>query len=316
MPQDRTPVDPINPVDLDFRPESYTDFRDPVSLAVNGISGQMRRIMVRDMLTAEGAKRSQHDHVLGPIEPELLEERVSEEFRGAAFGFGGPTWMGGEYLPPLLDGEVEIARIVLRSSTMDVYAVRARRVDDRYHYRMVDEYASEFRLCHETSREPLTLGEMIELLETAAGDGADFGGAGAVTAWWNQQWRFGDDPEACTAFAWVESELYAGLAVWYEARAAAWRVMREAEDPGRAARSRVRSFLREQEHGSEKRPRMVVPNRPFGPSPSAGSGFLDHPEEVPRPEGFGQKGRCHVSNDLAHFPVCMPGHEHDGQVGK
>lgn len=85
MRQDRTPVDPM----------------DPVSLAVNGISGQMRRTMVRDMLTAEGAERARHDPLLGPIEPDLLEEQASEEFRHAMSAMAGPTWMGGEHLPPL-----------------------------------------------------------------------------------------------------------------------------------------------------------------------------------------------------------------------
>ena len=39
-------------INLDFRPASYTDFDDPVSLVTNGIKGQMRREMARDMLTA------------------------------------------------------------------------------------------------------------------------------------------------------------------------------------------------------------------------------------------------------------------------
>ncbi|MFH1609290.1 MAG: hypothetical protein ABID40_01505, partial [Candidatus Bipolaricaulota bacterium] len=65
-------------IDLTFRPASYADFDNPVDLAVNGIAGQMRREMVRDMLTAEGAKREHYDAVLGPIEPDILEERREE----------------------------------------------------------------------------------------------------------------------------------------------------------------------------------------------------------------------------------------------
>ena len=41
-------------IDLDFRPDSYSDFDDPVALALNDINGQMRRVMVPDMMTAEG----------------------------------------------------------------------------------------------------------------------------------------------------------------------------------------------------------------------------------------------------------------------
>ena len=47
-------------IDLKWRPESYGDFHDPVALALNGIQGQMRREMVRDMLTAEDEHRPRH----------------------------------------------------------------------------------------------------------------------------------------------------------------------------------------------------------------------------------------------------------------
>jgi len=50
IPQEASPMK----IDLKFRPEPYADFDDPVSLALNGIKGQMRREMARDMLTAEG----------------------------------------------------------------------------------------------------------------------------------------------------------------------------------------------------------------------------------------------------------------------
>jgi hypothetical protein len=210
-----------SPVDLDFRPKRYTDFDDPVSLALNGIAGQRRREMVRDILTAEGEKRERLDELLGPIHPDILRERASRDFASSMTRMAGPTWMGGEYLPPLLPGEVEIARIVLQSTTMDVAAVRARREEGRYHYRMVDEYDTDFEVSPEVSAEPLTLGELIDLLE----------GADAVIPWWEQQFGFGDPPEACTDFATVESDLYPGLAIWYEARAAEWRKGRGHEPP-------------------------------------------------------------------------------------
>ena len=36
------------------------------------------------------------------------------------FDFLGPQWMGGEYLPAFLPGEIQIARITVQSLTMDV----------------------------------------------------------------------------------------------------------------------------------------------------------------------------------------------------
>jgi hypothetical protein len=44
-------------INLNFRPTSYADLDNPVALNLNGIKGQMRREMVRDMLTAEGENR-------------------------------------------------------------------------------------------------------------------------------------------------------------------------------------------------------------------------------------------------------------------
>ena len=66
-------------IDLDFRPDSYADFDNPVSVALNGILGHNRRAMVRDMLTATGPDRDRID-ALGPIEPEILQERADEDF--------------------------------------------------------------------------------------------------------------------------------------------------------------------------------------------------------------------------------------------
>ena len=63
--------------------------------------------------------------------------------------------------------------------------------------------------------------QVIEIIETVHG-GVDTGGAGLVECWWNQHSENGDDPEDCVAFASVESEIYAGLATWYEQRARGW----------------------------------------------------------------------------------------------
>lgn len=213
--------------DLDFRPESYADFDDPVALALNGINGQMRREMVRDMMTAEGGHREAIE-ALGPIEPGILEERADESFIHSLSNVWGPSWMGGEYLPRLRRHEVEIARVVLNSTTMDVFSLRARWSGGRYHYRLVDEYQSTYVLCRKTSRRTLTLGQVIEILETVSG-GIETDGAGLVACWWDQQWEYHDDPGACTAFAWVESDLYPELADWYQAQAREWEILHGAE---------------------------------------------------------------------------------------
>ena len=215
-------------IDLAFRPDSYSDFDDPVALALNGINGQMRRVMVRDMMTAEGETRDHYDDTLGPIDPALLDEQSDEDrvrFRNSTLG---PSWLGGEYLPRRKSQEVEIARVVLNSVLMDVFSLRARWSGGRYHYRLVDEYDSNITICRKTSRRTLTLRQVIEVLDSAAGD-LSTEGAGIPEAFWDQQWEYGDRPEACTAFAWVESEVYPELPDWYDQRAEAWRAEREAE---------------------------------------------------------------------------------------
>ena len=80
-----------------------------------------------------------------------------------------PSNLGGEYLPRLRKGEVEIARISLESTTADQISVRARRLGRRIGYRVVDEYGSDFAtyVCHPaSSASPLSLGELIALIET------------------------------------------------------------------------------------------------------------------------------------------------------
>jgi hypothetical protein len=216
------PQEAVMSIDLDFRPASYSDFDGPVALALNGINGQMRRTMVRDMLTVTGEARALYDATLGPVDPDLLEERPEPGRINAVNSLLGPSWLGGEYLPLRKRGEVEIARVVLRSVTMDVFSLRARWGGGRYHYRLVDEYDSDYRLCRKTSKRTLSLRQVIEILETVD-RGIETGDLGVVACWWNQQWGHGYSPEDCTAFAWVESEQYPGLPAWYEERAEAWR---------------------------------------------------------------------------------------------
>ena len=217
-------------IDLKWRPESYSDFHDPVALALNGIQGQMRREMVRDMLTAEGEHREFCDNVLGSIEPNILKERADEQFIYHMSNFDSPVWMGGEYLPEVSPGEVEIARIVLPLSTLgDVISVRARLRSGRYRYRVVDEYQSEFHIRRKSSIRPLTLGQLIDLIQTGSQPGFTHDGNGLVEGFWNVELEDGAGPgalEECVRFAHVESDHYPELAAWYEERGRQWRIER------------------------------------------------------------------------------------------
>jgi hypothetical protein len=83
--------------------------------------------------------------------------------------------MGGECLPNYGRQEVEIARIELTSTTLDVISLRARPLGPRIKYRVVDEYQTEFQLPQETSRRPLSLRQLIRFLDSVEHPGADAG---------------------------------------------------------------------------------------------------------------------------------------------
>jgi hypothetical protein len=75
-----------------------------------------------------------------------------------------PAFLGGNYLPDTSKGEVEIARIVIDSTTWDVTCVYAKQEEGRIRYRVVDEYNGD-TLAGETtmlSDAPLTLRELTD----------------------------------------------------------------------------------------------------------------------------------------------------------
>jgi hypothetical protein len=138
-----------------------------------------------------------------------------------------PSWMGGEYLPDCLPGEVEIARIVLASVTQDVVSIRARRRgrDRRIHYRIQDEYGSDFQFSPRSSRRPLTQEELIGLIATlqnadAAAEGRSFI---ANVLYYNPDFSLARLAEFVT----VESLFYPEVGAHF--RAVTWRIAREAD---------------------------------------------------------------------------------------
>jgi hypothetical protein len=78
-------------------------------------------------------------------------------------------FMGGNYLPDTEQGEVEIARIRIASTTFDVTSVYAKRDGDVIRYRVVDEYGDDTLEgpAEMESGQPLSLGELTEFFLTA-----------------------------------------------------------------------------------------------------------------------------------------------------
>jgi hypothetical protein len=135
-----------------------------------------------------------------------------------------PMLMGGEYLPDYEEDEVEIARVSLKSTTADVISIRGRPTPDGIGYRVVDEYETVFHCRPDISERPLTMRELIELLDKTEAD--DWQGTGLVSLWRDSNLEAQEyDPEYAEElvdFVTVSSEFYPQLAKWYEEEAQEW----------------------------------------------------------------------------------------------
>lgn len=202
--------------DLAFRPASYWDPADPVSAIIQNIKGENRRRMARDFTTGRTPEE------LGEIDDSLLADSLDQDAR-LRLGAIHPSFLGGEFLPAYLPGEVEIARLVLDSTTRDVISIRARRgrKSGRFRYRVVDEYETRWEVRPASSRLPLTLGQLIRLIDTADGMPTAEPGRTYLQTLWDWQLE-GLEPEEIVDFVTVESVVYPELGAWYEAKALEW----------------------------------------------------------------------------------------------
>jgi hypothetical protein len=212
------PVPEFPDIDLSYRPSTYFG---PLPLEVrvlSRITGHQRREILRKCLAAGDDN----------YPPELEQSSLDEGFR-AALGRIHPWYMGGEYLPPLSKNETEIARISLTSTTADQISVRARRLKERIAYRIVDEYPGDeptYNWCPRTSRQPLTLGDLVAMLDGAR----DCGGAVLGPVVFNIE-SCGGDADEYEDFVSVSSEFYPQLHDYYEARLAVYfDAFRDADD--------------------------------------------------------------------------------------
>jgi len=146
-------------IDLNYRPAGYFW---PLALATHllaTVKGAERRKYIQSLIDA---KR------LDVLEDLVAHSSLDPEVR-AFTGRIHPRLMGGEYLPNLVSGEVEIARVTLASTTQDVVSIRARKGKNRIRYRVVDEYEGETlsEFTQRTSVHPLTLGQLVAFLDRA-----------------------------------------------------------------------------------------------------------------------------------------------------
>jgi len=200
-------------IDMSFRPDSYWD--EDALLA--NVKGEFRR---RQILQAID------DGEVDEIPPPILADSLPEHLRNFT-GSIHPMLMGGEYLPDYEEGEVEIARVALDSTTCDVISVRARPEGKRIRYRVVDEYSSDYVLEFDQSNKPLTLRRLIQLMDTV--ESVEFESQGLVEHHWDYMASEGDcDLDSCVAFTRVSSEFYPQLAEYFDQKADEWIAERRA----------------------------------------------------------------------------------------
>ena len=208
-------VPEVSGIDLEYRPRDYFWAADLNLPLPSSIIGEARRRMVRAMLERDA-----------PI-PVGLDAAVLDKSTREAWGRLHPSNMGGEYLPALRKGEVEIARVSLESTTADQISIRARRLVGRIGYRIVDEYPdSSTYVCHPASSvAPLSLRELVALMETASEGGS------IVLSILGM--NFSDsEPAELAAFITVTSDFYADLGRYYRALTDAWLEERAREKSG------------------------------------------------------------------------------------
>lgn len=141
-------------------------------------------------------------------------------------GAGQAPWcLGGEFLPDLYEGEVEIARISMASTTSDQISVRVRQVDGAIHYRIVGEYEEEesmrYELPFQESAQPLTLTELIDLIDGAGNPEPCYPG-GILTSNWTYMRACGNEPLEIIGFLSLSSPFYPQLSDCYQALGEQW----------------------------------------------------------------------------------------------
>jgi hypothetical protein len=205
----------MNTIDMSFRPETYwPESLTPYQL-LSRIRGKTRQQIARRIYEREGFRG---------LNEFLVKEGLNDEER-SAWGGVGPWCLGGEFLPGLYEGEVEIARISMASTTRDQISVRALRLDGAIHYRIVGEYEEDESMRHELpfqhSEQPLTLRELIDLIDGACTT-EPYCPGGILTSNWTTMRTWGYQPVEIIGFLSLSSPFYPQLDDCYQALAESW----------------------------------------------------------------------------------------------
>ena len=139
---------------------------DPMERDLRRIKGTFRRMRAREMVESGESPMA-----------EMLAHELAEYLKVGLQMEVGTQARGGEDLPDLLDGEVEVARITYsRTVHGEVVSLRAVRAgDDRLALRLVDEYGTEFTLAFDEVHGTISAEQVVAIYLTSTPSPVDVG---------------------------------------------------------------------------------------------------------------------------------------------
>jgi hypothetical protein len=194
-----------------FRPKTYWGVLESV---VSLIKGEKRRRKVIELLAA-GRPEAIDEVLLGAELPKEL---------AALLRAIEPSWLCGEDLPNLEPGEVEIARVVLRSQRTRVISVRARRLPHRVEVRVADDDGSVLSIHPLLAAvvQPLTKQELLGVIDGIRPAGVPMHEPDVIHATLSRHLAEGEPAEAVAQRVEADSLFYPGLRESYAAIVGAW----------------------------------------------------------------------------------------------
>ena len=197
-------------IDLDFAPKSYFQSLSLETKIRSKTTGQLRKEAVVESSRVKFTS------------PYALKGQITEEEKRAASQIH-PSYMGGEFLPNFDQKEIEICRIVLKSTTLDVTSVRVTLSEKTYFYSVIDEYEIfDYDLPIKTSTTPLTTEQMLEQIdnclikEHGEGSGDEF--QGLMSPVLMKHLNGGRPSRDLVDYISVESAFYPELANYYRSK--------------------------------------------------------------------------------------------------
>ena len=140
-------------INLEYAPNSYFSNIDLETRIRSKITGQIRK---------ESVVESSNTKFTPPY---ILKGKISKQQR-SEIGKIHPHNMGGEYLTALEQNQVEICRIVMQSTTLDVTSIRATLVNTVYFFSVIDEYEIfKYELPIKSSEKPLKTSQVLEQID-------------------------------------------------------------------------------------------------------------------------------------------------------